>query len=67
MRVKFRVSTSDGLGRRFASGQVAEVDDATARTWLGLGLVQSAEPPTKREAVKRAPRTAASPRPDREG
>lgn len=57
MRVKFRVQVSDGLGGRYASGQVADIDEAQARAWLGLGFVEPVQT-QKRTAVKRAPRRA---------
>ena len=60
-RVKFTVTVSDGKGTRHDSGQVVDVDDAQAKTWLALGFVESAEEigsSGKRTATKRAPRTA---------
>lgn len=57
MKVRFRTTVSDGKGQRYASGSVAEVDDAQAKVWLGHGLVESAEA-EKRDATKRAPRKA---------
>lgn len=59
MKVRFRTTVSDGAGRRFVSGQVADVDDKQAKVWLGHGLVESAES-EKREATTRAPRTTES-------
>lgn len=56
MKVKFRTTVSDGSGRRYDSGQVADVEDKQAKVWLGHGLVESAES-IKREATTRAPRT----------
>lgn len=61
MKVKFRTVVSDGSGRRYNSGEVADVDDAQAKTWLGHGLVETVESDgkaTKRTATKQAPRTA---------
>lgn len=57
MRVKFRTTVSNGNGGRYASGQVADIDDKQAKVWLGHGLVESVES-EKQEATKRAPRTA---------
>lgn len=57
MKVRFRTTVSDGEGQKYASGSVAEVDDKQAKTWLGLGLVESVES-EKRDATKRAPRKA---------
>lgn len=57
MKVKFRTTVSDGAGRRYDSGSVADIDDKQAKVWLGHGLVESVET-EKREAVKQAPRKA---------
>jgi hypothetical protein len=59
MKVRFRTTVSDGQGQRYASGSVAEVEDAQAKVWLGHGLVEQVET-EKRTATKAAPRKAAA-------
>jgi hypothetical protein len=66
MRVKFNTTVSDGEGRKFASGSVADIDDDQAKAWLGHGLVDSVET-EKRDATRTAPRTAVGKRSSRKG
>lgn len=67
VRVQMVLTASDGEGTTYRTGQQAEVDQATAKTWMANGV---AEPVTeqnsahrKRQATREPARSAVQPGP----
>ncbi|MGW3437058.1 hypothetical protein ACWDB3_07740 [Streptomyces bacillaris] len=67
MRVRITSATSvaDGAGGRYEYGQVLDLDDSLAQAWIDAGHAEKATGKqltdrgrTRREATRRAPRTA---------
>lgn len=58
MKIEIIVGTSDGAGRRYTSGQVVDIEDGIAKSWIGHGYAEPVEG-EKRTATAAAPRTAA--------
>ncbi|MFG2683157.1 hypothetical protein [Streptomyces sp. NPDC048392] len=55
-------SVSDGMGLRYRTGQVVDVDDDQARAWVAAGHARrtSGKQAAKRTATRQAPNTAKS-------
>ncbi|MFC8176532.1 hypothetical protein [Streptomyces sp. NPDC057325] len=78
IRITSVTSVSDGAGGRYRHGQVVDVDDDLARSWIAAGHARPADETDdetqerkasaqhKRTATKRAPRTAKKPDTDDE-
>uniref|UniRef100_UPI001E40CB6E hypothetical protein n=1 Tax=Streptomyces sp. DH8 TaxID=2857008 RepID=UPI001E40CB6E len=66
VRITSATSVADGAGGRYQHGQVVDIDDVLAASWIAAGHAESAKdeptagrPKTRREATRRAPRTTA--------
>jgi hypothetical protein len=59
MKIRIIVGTSDGKGLRYNSGDVVDVEDGTAKSWIGHGFAEPVEGERRTATAPTAPRTAA--------